>query len=442
MSAHRTLLAASALLFLGPALVFGLPPEIDFRLDSGTQVDVAEPLRATQTTGLSASIDWEIAPNVELLGTGGAALALSGEQDELGEGFSGDIDMLRFQIERPNLFGGRGVGRFRAGRLMIAEPTGSVLVARVDGIGLEYQGPSLVLAFDGGYTGLQLASGASLIETPTEQTRDTRFAPGRWLAGLSIGFPEVLARQSPSFYALANLEAPDLAPTGAGLSFASAGETWQSVYFGGGITGPLSRRLFYSAYGFYQGGAYSGTSADTDYSSSAFLGAADIRLYVEELAYSFAQLGGVFSTGQDGQSLQIGDAGRDRSGLFTPVTRSLPAAFAPFTNSNIGALVASYSFRPFAGPEAGRTGFRIEPSFALAFRPSEGAGTIDGLAPSTPAGYAGFGSALLLEYRPFRDLGVELSLRYANPSDLVRNSPESSISEPVWSIFLNAFIAF
>jgi hypothetical protein len=294
--------------------------------------------------------------------------------------------------------------RFTLGRQHLSEFSGFIMNTHVDGVSVSYTTPLIDVGLAGGYTGLQLRNANAVVASPEEASdADNPFAPSRALARVSIAFPEIASRQSVLLSGIGTLDLPELASAD-GAPF---DETYHSMHLGAGVTGPISRRLFYTLFGYYYRPWYVRAVGDLDSGNGTAAGGS-LRYYREELAYSNFQLRGAFATGDSQRSNRTGFEGQD-SAHFVPVTDPSLNNLVDVALTNLWLAEASYSFRPFAPDYPANTGFQVEARLQALGRPVRGVGSVTGLAASTPAGYLATATNAEIRYRPTSDLTLRVT---------------------------------
>jgi hypothetical protein len=264
------------------------------------------------------------------------------------------------------------------------------------------------------------------------------FAPSRALGRLSIAFPELLSRQSILLTGIGQYDMPELAT--AGPTAAEETGRYHSLHIGTGVTGPISRQLFYTLFGYYYR-PWVGVPSDTLESGNGFAGGGSVRYYVEELAYSSIQLRGAIASGDDERLTRVGAEGGD-SAHFVPITDPVVNELLDVAFTNVWLGEVSYSFRPFAPNYPSNTGLRIQIGVQALGRPAAGPGSVTGLDPEAPAGYLGTAANAEIRYRPTSDLTVSVAGSSLSPSGPAVTGGLLPSDRPLFRAALEARIAF
>ena len=331
--------------------------ELDFVLEHGTNVSTtagAEETEVFNDSTLSASFRWDLSPWIRL--NAGGFVSAGTPYDQV----RGDLDLLSLRIEVPVTAGSidesaqvppsgfvrSPVFRASVGRQTASEFSGFIMNTTVDGVSASYTNATIDAGMLLGYSGLTMRAGSSLNGSDAEAAdSDNVFAPSRGIAQLKVAFPELLSRQSVLFTAIGQYDLPELESSG----LSGEESLYHSLHVGAGLTGPLSRLLFYTLFGYYQRPwLVDGENVTT--ADEAALGGS-IRLYVEELAYSTLQARAAIATGAEGD----GDLTGFRAVTDPVLNNQLEPAL---TDVWLGEL--SYSARPLAPPYPRNTGVRVK----------------------------------------------------------------------------------
>jgi len=313
-----------------------------------------------------------------------------------------------------------------AGRSAFSDFTGHVMAHTLDGMRFQVALPFMVLNAGIGFSGLMLKPVSTVIMTNTDSAEQTMpevfFAAPRLIETVGVVFPQLFARQdlTISFLAQQDLRpGAKLIPEGtteaspAGLY----GGRLDTYYAGVGLGGPIVPALYYDAFFYFETGttlsygdfSQSGSSSWKYQPIVAFLGGLGVRYFFEGRLSSRAEIRGVFSSGDPDNSTFLEGNTAGYSMMFVPISQEeLSLVFAPRLG-NLLLLEASYSLKPH---ESLQTLLK-----ALVFiRPGAGAISEGGLAAAAGAAYLGAEIDVVLNFRPFSDLGLSLSVGGFLPS--------------------------
>lgn len=416
------------------AVVLALPAprvpaqEIDFELESEAGATTIEDTKLRTETTATTTLSWILSPDQDIEVSGSYGY----RYDELTTDDGGELvpglDRARFMGRYPLSTSRGGVFEIAAGRYGFADTTEQVVDTPADGLSLGLIGPTTTVRLQAGYTGLLLRESTAVRVTAADAAdEENHLGPAHLLGRLEVAFPEVLSRQSIVLDVTGHLDTPELATS----DFDGREDAARGLYSSLTLTGPLSRRVFYTLYGIGRAGEY---YADKDldeatYSLLAVAAGGSLRGYSRRLAKSRGELSVFYAGGEDGfRRFSPGQDGTTAS--FAPITPSEPVRLAPLTPSNLLTARAAYSVQPIdlgAGP---REGLRTEVSVAAAYRPFSGSGTIVGLAADTESGYVGTEIGTTVEIRPFSDLIFRLEGDTFFPTDLVRNGGVVAEADP------------
>ncbi len=239
-----------------------------------------------------------------------------------------DVDVLTLSGSTP--VSGTGVVSWVAGRQHISDPTGLVLSHKADGVSVTLGTAAVTATVQGAYTGLLLKPESNLNMSAADIVDDgddgVMWAPKRLVAGGELSFPEVIARQTPLVFFLAQFDL---------RSESSARVSTQ--YTGLKLSGPLAGVLYYDAAAVLE----TGRDEAADASLLGLLGTAGVRYYDPKLAYARVEVRGLYASGMQGSF----DG-------FLPISEpTLAFAYAPPLSNLIGAQ-GSVSFKPFSASPA------------------------------------------------------------------------------------------
>jgi hypothetical protein len=409
----RTLVLIAALL---PVLLAARPTAaIDWdwggSLDNATAFSV--PLRPTshrafeQKDKLAVWVDMQLNPKLTLSTQGSYTFTLD-------KYYLFDLDYLKAEaVFRPNL---RGV----FGRFAFEEFTGHILNHTLDGFYFRWDQPKMELVGSVGFSGLLLKPASKIIMSSTDGadqgSDEVFFAAPRLIETLTAVFPQLFARQD---LRIALILQEDLRPSDQVIQQGEtdphppglSGGRLHSFYLGAGLNGPIMPSLYYDSFVYFETGSTLSWIADPALPPDsyqykpivAFLGGFGVRYYLEHFLASRLELRGIFSSGDGDNSSFLEGNTAGNSLLFVPISQeTIGLAFQPQLG-NLILVEASYSLKPLTNLQA-----LLKTLFFL--RPTAGSISVPGLYPASDARYLGAELDGVLNYRPWSDLGLSLSL--------------------------------
>ncbi|MFO7780332.1 MAG: hypothetical protein R6W94_01750 [Spirochaetia bacterium] len=412
------ILPALVILLIGPSRATAAELDIDLSSEVG-----AEHTRETDIfteTAADASLSWILSPDSDIEIAGGYSYRYDeGAAESEGE-FIPALDRARYFARVPiSAAGGGTVAELTAGRFGLRDTTGLVVDTPADGLSVGIVAPVVTFRVQSAYTGFLFRDSTDVrLTTGDLLDEDNLFGPTHLLGRAELAFPELLGRQSIIVDAVGHLDLPEL-PSSELDSTDGADGLYGSLT----LTGPLSRRVFYTLYGIGRASRYFADSDDSGetYSTLAAAAGASLRAFAPELAMSRAELQLGWAGGErDFSRFSPTESGTARH--FAPITAPSLLRFTPLLLSNVAFAKLDYSLQPVdigAGP---REGLRTAVSVAAAYRPVEGAGTVAGLPSDAETGYVGTEIGTTLEIRPFSDLRFAIEGDMFFPSDLVKNA--------------------
>ncbi|MGA2615212.1 MAG: hypothetical protein ABSG38_17390 [Spirochaetia bacterium] len=346
-------------------------------------------------------------------------------------------DLLNLTGNFPKIQGGPTLFSFTIGRYQESDFTGLVFSGQsIDGFALGFTYPGAAVTVDLGYTGLTQKPLSYISMTQADAAAQGNssiyFGSPRVLGRLQVLLPGLFLRQDLTLTALFQQDlrsvfsGSNLIQPGSTTLVYGQGGSLDSEYLGAGLSGSIVENLYYKTYLYLETGrtlSYVTDQGSYQYEPIlALLAGGGARYYLDTLLHSTFGLDFLYASGDSRYSQVIeGDTGSGYATAFVPVTsppRLLSLAFSPNVE-NIIAATFSYSIRPFAGaksPELGNLQAVVKAIPML--RPTTGAvAAAEGLAPgavspSLPANltnlYLGSEFDMIVNYRPFSDLGVVL----------------------------------
>lgn len=421
------ILPAAVVLLIG--LLIGTPragaAEFDIDLSSEVGAEHTGETDIFTETAADASLSWILSPDSDVELAGGYSYRYDeGAPESEGE-FIPALDRARYFARVPISDAGEAgdgtVAELTAGRFGLRDTTGMVVDTPADGVSVGIVAPVVTFRVQSAYTGLLFRDSTDIrLTTGDLLDDDNLFGPAHLLGRVEIAFPELLGRQSIIVDAVGHLDLPEL-PSSELDSTDEADGLYSSLT----LTGPLSRRVFYTVYGIGRASRYFADSDDNEetYSTLAAAAGASLRAFAPELGKSRAELQLGWAGGERGFSrTDLSSAESGTAGHFAPITAPSLVRFTPVLLSNVAFAKLDYSVQPVdigAGP---REGLRTAVSVAAVYRPVEGAGTVSELSPTADVGYVGTEAGTTIEIRPLSDLRFALEGDIFWPSSLLRNA--------------------
>lgn len=400
---------------------------IDFGGSLGNTTDVTVPSEGDTTLGqanrLSLFVSHAFSDAWEIRGRARYEYRLESvfadDTDTDVDWWRGDLDSLYVRGRVPQAEEAGYLVDMRFGRIRLREFSGALLRERADGLRVAYQRPAVDLEFQAGYTGLLMKESSTLLlsnaDVLDDSDEDVYLAPPRLLGVLGLSLPELFARQTVDVSLVGQMDLREQVGEGVGLrvdrDLPDSEGPVHSAYGGLGVGGPVVSSLFYDVYGYYGWGLTTGAD-NGDYEETmihSFLGGANLQYFIPQAAQSVVEAGYVFSSGDsDYQRFYEGNTDGTGSKFVGLSASSFGAVFSPrLGNLMVGR--ASYSIKPFANSgtrwlEELQTGLR---GFGF-FRPTDGPISEGGLNPDSDERYLGAEVDLVVNFRPFSDLGFSL----------------------------------
>ncbi len=338
--------------------------------------------------------------------------------------------------ESPSIFA------FEFGRYSSSDFTGRMFEHTLDGLRFGFTYPFAELRVEAGFTGLHLKPSSSVFISKLDYN-DLRIdsvilGPKRIVGLAEAAFPALFQRYTLSLAAMFQEDLRFLfqkADTPVDQTILTEGTTTYTPARGGlidtqyfmlGFSGPILGGFFFDVYGTLNTGrTLSWVDSDNDETSDVYqykpvlgvLAGIDFKYYNENLLYSAAKLGFLFSSG-DGDSTSYLEG--NRAGLattFIPVSvEPVGLVFTPRLG-NLFYLRGSYSLKPlsFLKAEMGKR-FQTKLDFFMFFRSSDAPISEAGVDPAATSLYLGTEADLTLNYRLFSDVGMSLAAGLFFPS--------------------------
>ncbi len=397
--------------------------ELDIDLSSEVGAEHTGETDIFTETAADASLSWILSPDSDIELSGGYSYRYDEAAAESDGEFIPAVDRARYFARVPlsdsGEAGGGTVAELTAGRFGLRDTTGMVVDTPADGLSVGIVAPVVTVRVQSAYTGLLFRDSTDIrLTTGDLLDDDNLFGPAHLLGRAELAFPELLGRQSIILDAVGHLDLPEL-PS----SELDSTDRADGLYSSLTLTGPLSRRVFYTVYGIGRASRYFADSDDNEetYSTLAAAAGASLRAFAPELGKSRAELQLGWAGGERGFS-RFSSTASGTARHFAPITAPSPLRFTPLLLSNVAFAKLDYSVQPVdigAGP---REGLRTAVSVAAAYRPVEGAGTVAGLPATADVGYVGTEAGTTIEIRPLSDLRFALEGDIFWPSSLLRNA--------------------
>jgi hypothetical protein len=419
------------------------PPATAQELDFGVESELGGERREETTlyteTTAEAELSWILSPDSDIEVSGGYRYRYDETIDEEDGEFAPKLDRARYFGRFPLTSGEGAVAELTAGRFGLRDTTGLVVDSPIDGISAGILSPAMTLRLQSGYSGLLFRDTTDVRLTAADAAdADNLFGPAHVVGRLELAFPELLARQSIVLDLLGHLDVPELPTSDLETSDAADG-----AYGSLALTGPLSRRVFYTVFGIGRIGRYFADADDDSetYSTLGAAGGASLRAFGPELGKSRAELQVAWASGERGFS-RFSPTASGTAAHFAPITAPSPVRFAPLLFSNVLFARLDYSVQPVdigAGP---REGLRTAVSAAGAYRPVEGDGTVAGLPSDADTGYVGTEIGTTIEIRPVSDLRFAVESDIFFPSVLLRNAGVVQDTDPQGRVAARVELSF
>ncbi len=447
MRSLRFAALAAVFLLTGYCLSFG----IDFggSLDNSTefQTQVDDTL-FTQEDRLSAWLNVPIARGFDFFAMGSYTFEYANEESN----HYLDVDLLKFDGNFATTEEGASNFGFTAGRFVASDFTGYVLRHVMDGGQLRFRLPFANINTAFGYTGLLFKHAAdfriSKMDVVESNDDDVFWGPPKIIGVVDATFLDLIGSQSLtlSFVFQEDMRnEDDVLEEGEEDFFPAEGGLLDTQYFGAGLTGPIFSSLYYNTF-FYLGTGRtlsylddedSGTGFSYQYTGVlSFLFGGGIKFYLREFLNSRITFNFIYASGDEDSASFIEGNSDDTASTFVPISydSSIALIFPPQLG-NIMLFDISYSLRPFSGSKGSiLSNLQTMLKALLFFRPTSGPISEPGLDPASSASYLGTEIDLIINFRPFSDLGTALSLGIFMP-----NTGETFLEDQRETEFLGRF---
>ncbi len=338
-----------------------------------------------------------------------------------------DLDSLSLAGKFPSVIGSTSLLNFNVGRFVFSDFSKVVLDHNADGLLLGLNYPFANISVSAGYTGLLFKQSSSIVISKADSSDTSRedvfLAPPRLIEAAQILFPELFLRQdlTLSFLAQQDLRSEDeIVTEGEEDPILAKGGKLNTQYMGLGLSGPIASSFYYDTY-FYLGtgkvlsyleDSDSGTGYSYQYKPVlSYLFGGGLRIYVEEALFSKIELKFLFSSGDTDYSKFIDENTEGSANNFVPISRpDLALIFSPQLG-NVFLTELSYSLKPLSGKGYSALDNLQTILKAIAFfRPTSGPISEGGIDSDSEALYLGTEIDGIINFRPFSDLGIALSV--------------------------------
>ncbi len=358
-----------------------------------------------------------------------------------------DLDYLEVSGEAPRLLGEASLVTWSIGRFALSDFTGKVLSHTIDGGFVEMRFPFVSFSAGVGYTGLLLKPVSSVILSLNDVLDKSNvavyFASPRIVGYAELTFPELLFRQSLSISIALQQElraAETLVGEGDVEESTEKGGPVHTQYYSLGLSGPIYGPSYYEAFFVLQTGTtlsyMSDAASSTGFSYQktpmlAFLGGGSAQLYLERLLYSVLDLRFVCASGDADYVGFLEGNSQAEATMFTPVTNApMALVFSPLAG-NISAVELSYSLKPLSWTQVAALGNIQSLVRAVVFlRTIAGVISVPGVSTDSVARYLGTELDVVLNARPFSDLGVAVTGGLFLPN----NAAGGALAPDVWPV--------
>ena len=308
---------------------------------------------------------------------------------------------------------------YRIGRFVFSDFSNYVLAHKLDGAELTFGFPWGTLTTEAGYSGLNFVPSSNILITQSDvgvhasaPSHGYELAPPKLIEQIELSFPQLWLQQDLTFSLIAQ---QDLQPQS---NLLTEDDRISTEYFGIEASGSLKEDLYHRMFGFFNYGHGA-------YSTVAYLFGGELSYYMKERNFSRLTFHLLFSSGDAEQGTYYGGySGADSSNHFIPISSrdQFGVVFSP-DPGNITVGSASYSIKPINRSSAGPGELQIELTALTFFRNSTGAISEPGVSVASDEYYLGSEADVRFNYRPFSDLGIELSGGLFMPNNYSDNSP-------------------
>lgn len=331
---------------------------------------------------------------------------------------------------------------FEFGRYTSSDFTGKLFDHTLDGLRFDFTYSFAKVRIDTGFTGLNLKPSSSAFISKLDYNdlrNDSVILGPKRIVGLAeVQFPSLFQRYTLSFAAMfqedlrylfqtADTPVDQTLLTEETAAYTPArGGLVDTQYLMLGFNGPILEGFFFNVYGTLNTGrTLSWVDSDGDGTSDIYqykpvlgmLAGVDLRYYNQNILYSTAQLGFVFTSGDsDSASFLEGN----RAGKATTF---IPASVVPiglvFTPQlgNLFYIKGSYSLKPLSFLEAAMgERFQTKLDLFMFFRAADAPISEAGVDPDSESLYLGTEADLTFNYRLFSDVGFSFAAGLFFPS--------------------------
>ncbi len=412
----------AALSIVSSVLLFATTVPSVHGLDWGVSVDnssgVSGPtdgLEYTQSNRAALFVTHEFSAELEMAAQASYAFSLD-------RTYLVDIDYLYAHLRRPIKQAQRDLWLIdlQAGRFVFADFTERVLRTRADGLRLGIESARMDVTAGLGYTGFVLLPNTTVQLSRADvndDADDKLLGPPRLVGFLAFMLPEYISGQD---VVITFVGQKDLRPQGDLDELEGSGRV-DTQYVGLGVSGPLLPQLYYDSFLYF---GFGRAMAESDLGSgvyeyrqiSAQMAGLGLQYFMPEVSKSIVEANLLVSSGGADQVSYFEGATEGGSKQFLSITDSpLGLIFSP-RPGNLIVADAGYAIRPFA--YAGNTlqNLQTRLRYFAFFRPTSEVISEVGANTESDARYLGSEIDLMVNYRPFSDLGVGLALAAFFPS--------------------------
>ena len=315
--------------------------------------------------------------------------------------------------------------QFTVGRLLLSDFTSLVVSHEADGVFLDIELPTVSVNVSAGYTGL-VTKGASTIELSKSDLNDyadsdVNFASPRLVELAQVAFLG-LPGQRISLSAIlqqdlrggpldaANGSAETLVKEGSTTLEPTLGGRVETQYFGAGMSGSISGKLYYDVFSYLETGEelFFKNGSYENLSFFGLLAGGGVRVPLPGFLSSSVATRVYYASGDANASTVIEGATQSFS-IFTPISRPLlDNVFSPQL-SNLIVVEASFTVKPLSNLGAGLPQ-RLQTVLQADayFRPTTGPISEPGIPSSSTSNYLGTEADLSINFNPLSDLGFSV----------------------------------
>jgi hypothetical protein len=363
-----------------------------------------------------------------------------------------DVDFLKFDGNFSTTGEGASNFGFTAGRFVTSDFTGYVFYHVMDGGQLRFRFPFVNINTSFGYTGLIFKHAAdfriSKLDVVEANDDDIFLGPPKIIGVIDATFPDLIGNQTltMSFVFQEDMRSEDdVLEEGEENFFPAEGGLLDTQYYGVGVGGPIFSSLYYNTFFYLSTGRTLSYLNDPDSATNfsyeytgilSLLFGGGIKFYMRDFLYSRIAFSFVYASGDEDSFSFIEGNSDDRASTFVPISYDSDIALVfPPQLGNILLFDISYSLRPFSGSKTSiLSNLQTMLKALIFFRPTSGPISEAGLDPTSDAAYLGTEIDLIINFRPFSDLGTALSLGLFVP-----NTGEAFLEDQRETEFLGRF---